>query len=193
MDEFSPCICQRASLQILQGSSRGYGDEGSMFFQPYRTQNSSKLGASKLLHLMERNKMMASWLQTLRFKMHWSVIYMCSGAPVLPWKNIMKRPKLAMLGQILLILGQILLILVQLYYSCTTRCTCCRLVLHRKRWQLLRATRIHLRSRAGGTPGLGLDTGHQWFPKVSGSCEQCSKPLLVDDYRGLYYPIYWGF
>jgi len=132
------------------------------------------------------NKMMASWLQTLRFKMHWSVIYMCSGAPVLPWKNIMKRPKLAMLGQILLIL-------VQLYYSCTTRCTCCRLVLHRKRWQLLRATRIHLRSRAGGTPGLGLDTGHQWFPKVSGSCEQCSKPLLVDDYRGLYYPIYWGF
>ena len=24
------------------------------------------------------------------------------------------------------------------------------------------------------------------------SIEQCSKPLLVDDYRGLYYPIYWG-
>ena len=21
--------------------------------------------------------------------------------------------------------------------------------------------------------------------------EQCSKPLLVDDYRGLYYPVYW--
>ena len=27
-----------------------------MFFQPYRTQNSSKLGASKLLHLMERKQ-----------------------------------------------------------------------------------------------------------------------------------------
>ena len=25
------------------------------------------------------------------------------------------------------------------------------------------------------------------------SFEQCSKPLLVDDSRGLYYPSYWGF
>ena len=29
-------------------------------------------------------------------------------------------------------------------------------------------------------------------PKGENEANQSSKPLLVDDYRGLYYPIYWG-
>ena len=46
---------------------------------------------------------------------------------------------------------------------------------------------------------LLLDAGiiglRQWFMSSPGQqmCEQCSKPLLVDDYMGLYYLIYWGF
>ena len=28
--------------------------------------------------------------------------------------------------------------------------------------------------------------------RLNDTAAQCSKPLLVDDYRGLYYPIYWG-
>ena len=47
-----------------------------------------------------------------------------------------------------------------------------------------------LRKKATQCPQRGIRESVQIIQ--TRSSERCSKPLLVDDYRGLYYPIYWG-
>ena len=49
-----------------------------------------------------------------------------------------------------------------------------------------------LKSFPLGTGILGKKGDHTWCSLRILPYEQCSKPRLVDDDRGLYYPSYWG-
>ena len=59
------------------------------------------------------------------------------------------------------------------------------------------SSKVNIGSTAAGgrVPCLAKSAQVGFFHHVSKgkSSVQCSKPLLLDDYRGLYYPVYWGF